>query len=103
MTSIPKVFLIIARDSREKSLFKLSAEPKEKNPILTAKEINCHFLQTFYPEPNGIKVPILFSDVGCMFLMARPNGDICYWNSLNHMMCRQENHSLLSGHCSPIA
>ncbi len=28
MTSIPKVFLIVTKESREKSILKLSAEPK---------------------------------------------------------------------------
>lgn len=99
MTSIPKVFIVI---TREKTILKLNSESKEKNPILSAKELNCDFLQTLYPETNNIKVPILFSGTKKIFLAAQPNGDIYYWNSLGHLINRQTSFSCLSCHSSPI-
>lgn len=69
---------------------------------MTAKELNCGFLQTLYPESSNVKAPILFSGTKRIFLLAQPNGDIYYWNSLNHMIKYQSSYSILSGHSSSI-
>jgi len=50
-----------------------------------------------------MKAPILLSGIRGMFLLAQPNGDIYYWNSLNHMINRQQSYSMLSGHSSTIS
>lgn len=70
--------------------------------MLTAKELNCDFLQTYYPE-NYIRSPILFSGTKKIFLLAQPNGDIYFWNSLNHLIKNQQSYSLLTGHSSAVS
>lgn len=50
----------------------------------------------------SIKSPILFSGTRGIFLVAQPNGEIHFWNSLSHMLQRQQAYALLEGHSSGV-
>ena len=35
-------------------------------------------------------------------MISQPNGDIYFWNSLNHILIESESYSVMSGHSSSI-
>ena len=95
LTASPKIFILI---TREKLILKLNSEPREKNPIISAKELNCNHLQLLYPETKHTKIPLVLAGSKGMFLLGQPNGDILFWNTLEQMHHKSTEHSLLSGH-----
>ena len=99
ISSFSKIFLMITAD---KNMLKINTEVKDKGNFPTAKEMHCHFLETFYPYNKTVKIPILFSVPRKMFLYGKPSGEIIFYNSLSQMINHPNLQSSLNGHSSKV-
>ena len=97
ISSFSKIFLVVAAD---RSMLKINTEMKEK---ASAKELHCHYLETFYPYSKTSKIPILFSVPRRMFLYGKPSGEIVFYSSLSKMISHPGLQSSLSGHSSRVS